>query len=412
MALNYIWVGFFVISFIVGLCRLIFMGDTEVFPRMGISTFDMAKTGFEISIYLTGVMALWLGFMRIGEQGGIVSALSKLVGPFFKQLFPKIPADHPSLGSMVMNITANMIGLDNAATPLGLKAMEELQELNPAKDTASDAQIMFLVLNTSGLTILPINVMVFRSQLGAADPSDVFIPILIATFFSSLAGLIAVAIMQRLNLFNKVVLLYLGSITALIALVIWYFNSLTSEQARLVSSNASYLMLLSIIILFITAAARKGVNVYDAFIAGAKSGFDVAVKIIPFLVAMLVGIGVFRASGCLDFLNSALAYVINLFGINTDFIPAMPTAFIRPLSGSGARAMMIETMETYGADSFAGRLASVMQGTTETTFYVIAVYFGAVSIRKTRYAITCGLFADLVGIMAAIWVSYLFFGGN
>jgi spore maturation protein SpmA len=412
MALNYIWIGFFVISFIVGLCRLIFMGDTEVFPRMGISTFDMAKTGFEISIYLTGVMALWLGFMRIGEQGGIVSALSKLVGPFFKQLFPKIPANHPSLGSMVMNITANMIGLDNAATPLGLKAMEELQELNPHKDTASDAQIMFLVLNTSGLTILPINVMVFRSQLGAADPSDVFIPILIATFFSSLAGLIAVAIMQRLNLFNRVVLLYLGSITALIALVIWYFNSLTSEEARLVSSNASYLILLSIIILFITAAARKGVNVYDAFIAGAKSGFDVAVKIIPFLVAMLVGIGVFRASGCLDFLNSALAYIINLFGINTDFIPAMPTAFIRPLSGSGARAMMIETMETYGADSFAGRLASVMQGTTETTFYVIAVYFGAVSIRKTRYAITCGLFADFVGILAAIWVSYLFFGGN
>jgi spore maturation protein SpmA len=412
MALNYIWIGFFVISFIVGLCRLIFMGDTEVFPRMGISTFDMAKTGFEISIYLTGVMALWLGFMRIGEQGGIVSALSKLVGPFFKQLFPKIPANHPSLGSMVMNITANMIGLDNAATPLGLKAMEELQELNPHKDTASDAQIMFLVLNTSGLTILPINVMVFRSQLGAADPSDVFIPILIATFFSSLAGLIAVAIMQRLNLFNRVVLLYLGSITVLIALVIWYFNSLTSEEARLVSSNASYLILLSIIILFITAAARKGINVYDAFIAGAKSGFDVAVKIIPFLVAMLVGIGVFRASGCLDFLNSALAYIINLFGINTDFIPAMPTAFIRPLSGSGARAMMIETMETYGADSFAGRLASVMQGTTETTFYVIAVYFGAVSIRKTRYAITCGLFADFVGILAAIWVSYLFFGGN
>ena len=412
MALNYIWIGFFVISFIVGLCRLIFMGDTEVFPRMGISTFDMAKTGFEISIYLTGVMALWLGFMRIGEQGGIVSALSKLVGPFFKQLFPKIPANHPSLGSMVMNITANMIGLDNAATPLGLKAMEELQELNPHKDTASDAQIMFLVLNTSGLTILPINVMVFRSQLGATDPSDVFIPILIATFFSSLSWLIAVAFMQRLNLFNRVVLLYLGSITALIALVIWYFNSLTSEEARLVSSNASYLMLLSIIILFITAAARKGVNVYDAFIAGAKSGFDIAVKIIPFLVAMLVGIGVFRASGCLDFLNSALAYIINLFGINTDFIPAMPTAFIRPLSGSGARAMMIETMETYGADSFAGRLASVMQGTTETTFYVIAVYFGAVSIRKTRYAITCGLFADFVGILAAIWVSYLFFGGN
>jgi len=410
MALNYIWIGFFVISFTVALFRLIFLGDVEVFPKIGLSTFDMAKTGFEISIYLTGVMALWLGFMKIGEKGGVVNGLSKIVGPFFQKLFPEIPPDHPSIGSMVMNITANMIGLDNAATPLGLKAMEELQTLNPKKDTASNAQIMFLVLNTSGLTILPINVMVFRAQLGAADPSDVFIPILIATFFSSVAGLIAVAIMQRINLFNKIVLLYLGSITALIALVIWYFYNLPAAQARIVSSNASYIILLSIIILFIFSAFRKRINVYDAFIEGAKNGFQVAVRIIPFLVAMLVAIGVFRASGCLELVIGALSYLVELFGLNADFIPAMPTALIRPLSGSGARAMMIETMETYGADSFAGRLSSVMQGTTETTFYVIAVYFGSVSIRKTRYAITCGLIADVVGVMAAIWVAYIFFG--
>jgi len=410
MALNYIWIGFFVIAFTVALFRLIFLGDVEVFPKIGLSTFEMAKTGFEISIYLTGVMALWLGFMRIGEKGGVVNGLSKIVGPFFQKLFPEIPPDHPSIGSMVMNITANMIGLDNAATPLGLKAMEELQTLNPKKDTASNAQIMFLVLNTSGLTILPINVMVFRAQMGAADPSDVFIPILIATFFSSVAGLIAVAIMQRINLFNKIVLLYLGSITALIALVIWYFYNLPAAQARIVSSNASYIILLSIIILFIFSAFRKRINVYDAFIEGAKNGFQVAVKIIPFLVAMLVAIGVFRASGCLELVIGALSYLVELFGLNADFIPAMPTALIRPLSGSGARAMMIETMETYGADSFAGRLSSVMQGTTETTFYVIAVYFGSVSIRKTRYAITCGLIADVVGVMAAIWVAYIFFG--
>lgn len=410
MALNYIWIGFFVIAFAVALFRLIFLGDVEVFPKIGLSTFDMAKTGFEISIYLTGVMALWLGFMKIGEKGGVVNGLSRIVGPFFQKLFPEIPRDHPSIGSMVMNITANMIGLDNAATPLGLKAMEELQELNPKKDTASNAQIMFLVLNTSGLTILPINVMVFRAQLGAADPSDVFIPILIATFFSSVAGLVAVAIMQKINLFNRIVLLYLGSITALIVLVIWYFYHLPAEQARIVSSNASYIILLSIIILFITAALKKRINVYEAFIEGAKNGFEVAVKIIPFLVAMLVAIGVFRASGCLEYMNSVLAYFVEIIGIDSDFIPAMPTALIRPLSGSGARAMMIETMETYGADSFAGRLSSVMQGTTETTFYVIAVYFGSVNIRKTRYAITCGLIADVVGVLAAIWVAYIFFG--
>ncbi len=409
MALNYIWIAFFIIAFLVALVRLIFFGDTEVFPAIGLSTFEMAETGFRISIYLTGVMALWLGFMKIGEKGGIIRAFSRLVGPFFEKLFPDIPKDHPSIGSMIMNITANMIGLDNAATPLGLKAMEELQQVNTDKDTASNAQIMFLVLNTSGLTILPINVMVFRDQLGAADPSDVFIPILIATFFASMAGLITVAIVQRINLFHKIVLLYLGSITTLVVLVIWYFHNLPPEQAQVVSSNASYIILLSIVLLFITMALRKKVNVYEAFIEGAQEGFKVAVKIIPFLVAMLVAIGVFRASGCLDLLNQGLASVVEFFGLNADFIPAMPTAFMRPLSGSGARAMMIETMKIEGADSFAGRLSSVMQGTTETTFYVIAVYFGSVSIRKTRYAITCGLIADAVGILAAIGVAYLFF---
>ncbi len=409
MALNYIWMAFFLIAFLVALGRLIFLGDTEVFPAIGLSTFDMAKTGFELALYLTGVMALWLGFMKIGEKGGVIKAFSRLVGPLFRRLFPEIPKDHPAVGSMIMNITANMIGLDNAATPLGLKAMKELQEVNPSKDTASNAQIMFLVLNTSGLTILPINVMVFRAQLGAADPSDVFIPILIATFFASMAGLISVALLQRINLFDKVVMTYLGTMTAFVALIIWYFNSLPQEQVKVVSSNASYIVLLSIIVLFMTMAWRNKVNVYEAFIEGAKEGFEVAIKIVPFLVAMLVAIGVFRASGCLDFLNQSLAAAVEFFGINSDFIPAMPTAFIRPLSGSGARGMMVEAMTNYGADSFAGRLASVMQGTTETTFYVIAVYFGAVSIRKTRYAIGCGLLADGVGIIAAIVVAYIFF---
>ncbi len=409
MVLNYLWIAFFLLAFLVAFVKLIFFGDTKVFPEIGLSTFEMAKTGFEISLYLTGVMALWLGFMKIGERGGVIRMISWLVGPFFKRLFPEVPEDHPAVGSMIMNITANMIGLDNAATPLGLKAMEELQELNPQKDTASNAQIMFLVLNTSGLTILPINVMVFRSQLGAADPSDVFIPILIATFFASLAGLLSVSLAQRINLLDKVVLLYLGTIAIIIGVIIWYFHWLPQDQVQTVSSNASYIILLSIITLFILMAVRKKVNVYEAFIEGAKEGFTVAVKIIPFLVAMLVAIGVFRTSGCLEFLENGLAQVIAWLGFNADFIPAMPTAFIRPLSGSGARAMMIETMTTYGADSFAGRLASVMQGTTETTFYVIAVYFGAVSIRKTRYAVTCGLIADIIGIIAAIMVAYIFF---
>ena len=409
MALNYIWIAFFIIAFLVGLIRLIFLGDVEIIPKIGLSTFDNAKLGFEISLYLTGAMALWLGIMKVGEKGGIVKLISHWVGPFFRKLFPEIPKDHPAIGAMIMNITANMIGLDNAATPLGLKAMEEMQSLNQEKDTASNAMIMFLVLNTSGLTILPINVMVIRAQQGSADPSDVFIPILLATFFASLAGLIAVALVQRINLFNRVILLYLGAVTLMVGLIIWYFSGLPPEEARNTSANASYLIMLGIIVSFITMAWRKKINVYEAFIEGAKEGFVVAVKIIPFLVAMLVAIGVFRASGTLDLLTDGLKLVVEFFGINSDFVPAMPTAFVRPLSGSGARGMMIEAMSHYGVDHFVGRLASVMQGTTETTFYVIAVYFGAVSIRKTRYAITCGLFADAVGIIAAIVIAYIFF---
>lgn len=409
MVLNYIWVSFFLIAFVVGLIRLIVFGDIEIFPAMFNSTLSMAKSGFEISLGLTGAMTLWLGIMKIGEKGGIVKIFYWLTGPLLRKLFPSLPRDSSAFGPMIMNVSANMMGLDNAATPLGLKTMEEMQKVNPKKDTASDAQIMFLVLNTSGLTILPINVMVIRTQMGAVDPSDIFIPTLIATFFATLAGLIAVSYYQKINLFNKTILAYMGSLTALIIGLIWYLSTLEQGQIATFSSVVSNLILFSTIIFFILLAIRKHVNVYEAFIEGAKEGFGIAIKIIPFLVAMLVAIGVFRASGSLDYLENALSSVLEYMGINTDFVPSLPTAFMRPLSGSGARGMMIETIHTYGVDSFAGRLSSVMQGTTETTLYVVAVYFGAVNIRKTRYAITCGLFADFVGILAAILIAYLFF---
>lgn len=409
MVLNYIWIAFILIAIIVGIVKLLVFGDTEVIPAIGLSTFDNAKLAFEISIYLTGVMSLWLGLMKIGEKGGVINVMSRIIAPFFRRIFPEIPKDHPASGSMIMNIAANMIGLDNAATPLGLKAMDDLQELNPNKDTASNAQIMFLVLNTSGLTLLPINVMVFRAQMGAADPSDVFIPILLATFVASLVGLLVVAAIQKINLFDKVILAYLGAITLFVAGIVYVFKRLPQEDVSSYSSNFSYLIMLFIISSFIIMAMKKRINVYETFVEGAKEGFEVAVKIIPFLVAMLIAIGVFRASGTLDLLVDGLSGMVRLLGINTDFIPAMPTAIIRPLSGSGARAMMIETMSNYGADSFAGRLSSIMQGTTETTFYVIAVYFGAVNIRKTRYAITAGLIADVAGIIASIAIAYMFF---
>ena len=395
MVLNYIWIFFFAVAFIVALFRLVIGGDTEVFSAMMTSTFDMSKTGFEISLGLTGVLTLWMGIMKIGERGGAVQVMSGMINPFFRRLFPGLPQDSPAHGSIMMNLAANMLGLDNAATPMGLKAMQQMQEVNTRKDAASNAQIMFLVLNTSGLTIVPVSIMVYRAQLGAANPTDIFIPILLATYFSTLAGLIAVAIYQKINLFDRVILAYLGGISALMAGVIWYFSTLDKEAVTVVSNVASNIILFGIIMVFIGMAAWKRINVYDAFIEGAKDGFATAVKIIPYLIAILVAIGVFRASGAMEVVMSA--------------ITRGPTALMKPLSGSGARGMMIDTMKTFGADSFAGRLACTFQGATDTTFYIIAVYFGAVGIRNTRYAVPCGLIADLAGIIAAVVIAYLFF---
>jgi len=409
MALNYIWIAFFLISFIIGLVKLIFFGDIEVFPNMVASTFDMSKTGFEISLGLTGVLSLWLGLMKIGEKGGIVRIFSRLIGPFFHKLFPELEKNHPAIGSIMLNISANMLGLDNAATPMGLKAMKEMQATNPKKDTASNAQIMFLVLNTSGLTLIPISIMVYRAQLGAVNPSDIFIPILLATFFSTLAGLITVSIYQKINLLNKVVLAYMGGLTALIVGIIFYFSSLEKEQITLISTQASNIILFTIIITFILLAIRKKVNIYEAFIEGAKDGFQIAIKIIPFLIAILVAIGVFRSSGAMDILISGISWVLSNIGVDTDFIAALPTALMKPLSGSGARGMMVDVMNTHGADSFVGKIASTVQGATDTTFYIIAVYFGSVGIKNTRYAVTAGLIADFTGIIAAILIGYLFF---
>jgi len=409
MILNYIWVGFFITAFIVGMIRLLFFGDTGIFPEMMNSTFEMAKTGFEISLGLTGVMTLWMGLMKVGEAGGIVNLMSRAVGPLFGKLFPEIPKGHPASGSIMMNIAANMLGLDNAATPLGLKAMTQLQEINKEKDTASNAMIMFLVLNASGLTIIPISIMVYRAQLGAADPSDVFIPILLATFCSTLTGIIAVSIFQKINLLNRTVLLYLGGFTLLVSVTIWYFSTISQEQVTTISSVAGNLILFGIIFSFIVLGLMKKVNVYDAFIDGAKEGFSVAVKIIPYLIAILVAIGVFRTCGAMDFLVKGIGQLFSVLGMNTDFVDALPTAFMKPLSGSGARGMMVDTMKQFGADSFAGRLSCIFQGAADTTFYIVAVYFGSVGIRKTRYAITCGLLADLAGVIAAILVAYLFF---
>jgi spore maturation protein SpmA len=410
MALNYIWIFFFVVAFLVGLFRLLFFGDLQVFPDMVNSTFDMAKTGFEISLGLTGVLTLWLGLMKIGEKGGVVRIFAKVVGPFFARLFPELPRNHPAIGPMMLNVSANMLGLDNAATPMGLKAMEEMQKTNKDKDTASNAMIMFLVLNTSGLTILPISVMVFRAQLGAANPSDIFIPILLATFFSTIAGLIAVSLYQKINLFDKVILAYIGGLSVFVFGVIIWFSYLSQEAITMISGLASNLVLFSIIILFILLGVKNKVNIYETFIEGAKEGFQVAIKIIPFLVAILVAIGVFRASGSMDLLIDGIRRVLVGLNIDTAFVEALPTALMKPLSGSGARGMMVDAMNTFGADSFVGRVASTVQGATDTTFYIIAVYFGSVGIKNTRYAVTCGLIADLAGIVAAILMAYLFFG--
>ena len=409
MVLNYIWIFFFGVAFLVALYRLLLEGDTEVFGAMIKATFDMSKTGFEISLGLTGVLTLWMGIMKIGERGGAVGVMSRVISPFFRRLFPGLPKDSPAHGSIMMNLAANMLGLDNAATPMGLKAMQQMQEVNGRKDTASNAQIMFLVLNTSGLTIVPVSIMVYRAQLGAANPTDIFIPILIATYFSTMAGLISVALYQRINLFDKVILAYLGGVSAIIAGVIWYFSSLDKEALTVASNLASNIILFFIIISFIGMAAWKRINVYNAFIDGAKGGFGTAIKIIPYLIAILVAIGVFRASGAMEMVMAGIERMVLAMGFNADWVDALPTALMKPLSGSGARGMMVDTMKTFGADSFAGRLACTFQGAADTTFYIIAVYFGAVGVKNTRYAIPCGLIADLVGVIAAIVVAYLFF---
>ena len=409
MALNYIWIGFFVIGFVVALGQLIFAGNTQIFNDLVNSVFANAKTGFEVSLGLTGALTLWMGLLKVGEKGGVIALMGRFIGPLFEKLFPGLPKGHPAYGSIMLNISANMLGLDNAATPVGLKAMKEMQEVNPKKDTASNAQIMFLVLNAAGLTILPISIIVYRTQLGAVNPADIFIPILISSFAASLTGMISVAIIQKINLFDKVILAYLGGLSAIIIGIIIYFSRLPKEEISTISTLTANFLLMSVIILFIVLAFIKKVNVYDAFIEGAKEGFNTSIRIIPFLVAMLVAIGVFRASGAMDFVISGITKFFSWMGVDTQFTGALPVAFMKPLSGTGARGLMIDAMKTHGADSFIGRLSCTMQGTTDTTFYIIAVYFGSVGIKNTRYSIGCGLLADLVGFTTAIFVAYLFF---
>jgi spore maturation protein SpmA len=409
MALNYIWIGFFIIGFIVALCQLIFAGNTQIFNELVNSVFLNAKSGFEISLGLTGALTLWMGLLKVGEKGGVIALLGKLIGPLFEKLFPGLPKGHPAYGSIMLNISANMLGLDNAATPVGLKAMKEMQEVNPDKETASNAQIMFLVLNAAGLTIIPVSIIVYRTQLGAVNPADIFIPILISTFAASLTGMISVAIIQKINLFDKVIMAYLGGLSAIIAGIIVYFSHLPKEQISSISTFSANFILMSIIILFIVLAFIKKVNVYDAFIEGAKEGFNTSIRIIPFLIAILVAIGIFRASGAMDFIISGITKFFAMLGLDTQFTGALPVAFMKPLSGTGARGLMIDAMRTNGPDSFIGRLSCTMQGTTDTTFYIVAVYFGSVGIKNTRYSIGCGLLADLAGFTTAIFVAYLFF---
>lgn len=410
MVLNYIWIGFFCLAAACAVFQACVYGNTDVFQEMINSTFDSSKTAFEISLGLTGVLSLWMGIMNIGEKGGIVNVMSRWLAPIFTRLFPDIPKGHPVTGSIFMNIAANMLNLDNAATPLGLKAMEGLQSLNPHKDTASNPMIMFLVLNTSGLTLIPVSIMVYRAQMGAAQPTDVFIPLLIATFFSTLAGIIAVSIYQRINLLQPVLLLTLAGLCTVVSLIVWAFSRMDKETMDTVSTLSANIILFGIILMFIMAGVVKKINVYETFVEGAKGGFTTAVRIIPYLVAILVAIGIFRASGGMDLLTDGIKSVVAFFGGDTDFVAALPTAIMKPLSGSGARGLMVDTMRTYGADSFAGRLSSLFQGSTDTTFYILAVYFGSVGIKHTRHAVTCGLIADFAGIAAAIFVCYLFFG--
>jgi spore maturation protein SpmA len=411
MSLNYIWSGFFLVGFLAALAQFLFLGDTEIFKRIIDGTFDSARTGvMDIALPLAGVMTLWLGIMNIGEKAGAIDLLAKLIAPFFSRIFPGVPSNHPATGHMVMNFSANLLGLDNAATPFGLKAMESLQTLNPNKDEPTDAQIMFLVLHTSGLTLIPLAIMAQRSILGAADPSDIFIPCMVATYVATMTGIIAVSIRQRINLFNRVVVGWLGGITAFIVGVVWYFtNYLTKPEIEVVSKVFSNFVLIAVIGGFIIGALRKKVNVYEAFIEGAKGGIQTSITVIPYLVGMLVAISVIRNAGLLGFIVQGFSWLFDVLGFNTDFVAALPTALMKPLSGSAAKAMMIDTMQTYGVDSFVGRLACVFQGSADTTFYIVALYFGSVGIRKTRYAISCGLIADLAGVIAAIAISYVFF---
>lgn len=409
MILNYIWIGFILVAFVVAVFQLIFFGNTQIFTDIIQGAFGSAKTGFEISLGLTGVLAMWLGIMKVGEKGGVIQVFARLVAPFFSKILPDVPKNHASLGSIFMNVSANMLGLDNAATPMGLKAMKELQEINPDKETASNPMIMFLVLNTAGLCLIPISIMVYRAQLGAANPADVFLPIMIATFIAAITGLITVAIYQKINLWDKTIMGTLVGLSVFIAGVIFLLSRLSKDQIAEYSSLTANLLLFGIIITFILMAVIKKVNVYESFIEGAKEGFQVAVGIIPYLIAILVAIGIFRASGAMDMLISGITWLVSLTGLNTDFVGALPTALMKPLSGSGARGMMVDAMTLHGADSFVGRLSCIIQGSTDTTFYILAVYFGSVGIKNTRYALTCGLIADFVGIVSAILLGYLFF---
>lgn len=409
MALNYVWIGFFLISFIVALVKLIFFGDTLVFTAVMNGMFDSAKTGAEISIGLIGIMTFWLGILKIGENAGMIAMFARAVNPFFSKLFPGIPKGHPASGSVIMNFSANMLGLDNAATPMGLKAMKDLQELNPVKDTASDSQIMFLVLNTAGLTIIPTSVIALRMANGAANPADIFIPSLIGTFISFVSGMIAVALYQKINLFKLPILIFIGGFIALMSGLYFWLGGMTPDQIEIYTSLLGGIIIFSIITLFVGYGAIKKINVYEAFIDGAKEGFKTSVMIIPFLIAILVAISAFRATGCMDYVVNGIGYVVAACGLDTSFVPALPVGIMKSLSGSGARGLMVDVMTTYGADSFQGRLASIIQGSTETTFYVLAVYFGSVNIKRPRYALTCGLIADLIGLIAAIFIAYIFF---
>lgn len=409
MVLNYIWIAFFLIAFVVAIGKLVIGGDTAVFTEIINASFASAKTGFEISLGLTGILSLWLGIMKIGEKGGVMQAFARLAAPVFSKLFPDIPRDHPVTGSIFMNLSANLLGLDNAATPMGLKAMQQLQELNPNKESASNSMVMFLCINASGLTLIPITIMMYRAQLGAANPSDVFLPIMLATFTSTLVAILAVCVRQKINILQRNLILFFGGLGLFIGGLVWLFNSMEQEQVSLYSTLFANTLLFTIICGFIISGMRKKINVYDAFIEGAKEGFQTAITIIPYLVAILVGIGVFRASGAMDFIIQGVRFGIASIGLNTDFVEALPTMLMKPLSGSGARGMMLDAMNTYGADSFVGRLSSIVQGSCDTTFYVVALYYGSVGIRNTRYTVQCALLADLAGAIAAIAMAYLFF---